>query len=144
MARANSKARQIRRGSSGARILVVDDAEGIRTYLANLLELKGYQVDTAEDGRSALSLLAAGAAPDVVLLDVMMPGIDGIETLRQIREQHGRLPVVMLSVVGRASTIVEAMQRPAPRPILRRPTVALADYIEVNGLKVRVRRRGKK
>ncbi len=94
----------------GLRVLVVDDAEGIRTYLANLLELSGYDVDTAEDGRRALALLDGGAAPDVVILDVMMPGIDGIETLSRIRERHGAIPVVMLSVVGKASTIVEAMQ----------------------------------
>ena len=95
---------------AGSRILVVDDAESIRTYLANFLQLKGYDVDTAEDGRSALALLEGGAAPDVVLLDIMMPGIDGIETLAQIRERHADLPVVMLSVVGRAATIVRAMQ----------------------------------
>ena len=89
---------------------MVDDAEGIRTYLANLLELRGFQVDTAEDGRRALALLEAGANPDVVLLDVMMPGMDGLETLRRMRERWPRLPIVMLSVVGRASTIVEAMQ----------------------------------
>jgi DNA-binding NtrC family response regulator len=94
----------------GLRVLVVDDAEGIRTYLANLLELSGYDVDTAEDGRCALALLDGGAAPDVIILDVMMPGIDGIETLSRIRERHGAIPVVMLSVVGKASTIVEAMQ----------------------------------
>ncbi|MBW2273415.1 MAG: sigma-54-dependent Fis family transcriptional regulator [Deltaproteobacteria bacterium] len=97
-------------GASGPRILVVDDAEGIRTYLASLLELRGYEVDTAEDGRSALALLEGGAAPDAVLLDIVMPGIDGIETLRRIREFDADLPVVMLSVVGRASAIVEAMQ----------------------------------
>jgi two-component system response regulator AtoC len=91
-------------------VLVVDDAEGIRTYLANLLELSGYNVDTVEDGRRALALLDGGAAPDVVILDVMMPGIDGIETLRRIRDRHGGVPVIMLSVVGKASTIVEAMQ----------------------------------
>jgi two-component system response regulator AtoC len=91
-------------------LLVVDDAEGIRTYLANLLELRGYQVDTAQDGRSALALLEAGAAPDVVILDVMMPGIDGLETLRRIRELEPDLPVVMLSVIGQTSTIVSAMQ----------------------------------
>jgi two-component system response regulator AtoC len=99
-----------RAASAGSRILVVDDAESIRTYLANFLQLKGYDVDTAEDGRSALALLEGGAAPDVVLLDIMMPGIDGIETLTKIREQHAELPVVMLSVVGRAATIVRAMQ----------------------------------
>ncbi len=94
----------------GFRILVVDDAEGIRTYLANLLELAGYDVDTAEDGRSALALIEGGSAPDAILLDVMMPGIDGIEVLRRIRELEEDVPVIMLSVVGKASTIVDAMQ----------------------------------
>ena len=97
-------------GGRGFRILVVDDAEGIRTYLANLLELKGYDVDTAEDGRRALALLEGGANPDVVILDVMMPGMDGLETLKRIREFEEEIPVVMLSVVGTASTIVEAMR----------------------------------
>jgi len=109
------------------RVLVVDDAEGIRSYLANLLELEGYEVDTAEDGRSALALLEGGAAPDAILLDVMLPGIDGIETLRRIRALDERVPVVMLSVVGKASTIVEAMQlgaadylnKPFEEPLLR-------------------------
>ena len=85
---------------SRRRILIVDDAEGIRTYLAHLLEAKGYEVDTAEDGRSALALLEGGAAPDAILLDIMMPGIDGIETLRRIRAFNLELPVVMLSVIG--------------------------------------------
>jgi two-component system response regulator AtoC len=115
---AKGKARKGRKRSTaarkergrGTRILVVDDAEGVRSYLANLLELKGYEVDTAEDGRRALALLEGGAAPDVVILDVMMPGIDGLETLRRIRRFQADLPVVMLSVVGKASTIVEAMQ----------------------------------
>ena len=99
-----------RKRENRQRILVVDDAEGIRTFLANLLELKGYDVDTAEDGRRALALIEGGAAPDVVILDVMMPGIDGVETLRRIRDFDAEVPVVMLSVVGKASTIVEAMQ----------------------------------
>lgn len=107
-----NRARGASQGQSHGRfrVLVVDDAEGIRTYLANLLELKGYDVDTAEDGRHALALLEGGAAPDVIILDVMMPGLDGIETLRRICEMDGMVPVIMLSVVGKASTIVEAMQ----------------------------------
>ena len=92
------------------RVLVVDDAEGIRGYVANLLELHGFAVDTAEDGRSALALLEGGVDPDVILLDVMMPGIDGLETLRRMRELDDNLPIVMLSVVGKAATIVEAMR----------------------------------
>ena len=102
-----------RKGAAPARrsrVLVVDDAEGIRTFLANLLELKGYDVDTAEDGRRALALLEGGAAPDVVILDVMMPGFDGLETLHRMHEIDPQLPVIMLSVVGKASTIVEAMR----------------------------------
>ena len=95
------------------RALVVDDAEGIRSYVANLLELRGYEVDTAEDGRRALALLEGGADPDVVILDVMMPAPDGLATLERIRERWPDLPVVMLSVVGKASTIVDAMQRGA-------------------------------
>ncbi len=89
---------------------MVDDAESIRSYVANLLELRGYRVDTADSGRRALELLEGGAAPDAILLDVMMPGIDGLETLRLIRERYPRIPVVMLSVVARATTIVEAMR----------------------------------
>jgi two-component system response regulator AtoC len=94
----------------GLRVLVIDDAESVRTYLANLLELRGYEVDTAEDGRSALALLEGGADPDLVLLDMMMPGWDGLETLRRLREFDENVPVVVLSVVGKATTIVEAMR----------------------------------
>ncbi len=97
-------------GEPHFRVLVVDDAEGIRTYLANLLEVKGFDVDTAEDGRRALALLEGGAAPDVIVLDVMMPGLDGLETLARIREFDAEVPVIMLSVVGKASAIVKAMK----------------------------------
>ncbi|MEE2665170.1 MAG: sigma-54 dependent transcriptional regulator [Myxococcota bacterium] len=92
------------------RVLIVDDAESIRAYLADLLVLKGFEVDTAEDGRKGLQLLQSGAAPDVVLLDVLMPGSDGLDALKQMREFDAEVPIVMLSVVGTASTIVQAMQ----------------------------------
>ncbi|MEZ4333566.1 MAG: sigma-54 dependent transcriptional regulator [Myxococcota bacterium] len=92
------------------RVLVVDDADGMRAYLASILETRGFEVDTCEDGRRAVALLESGADPDLVLLDVMMPGDDGLATLAVIRARWPELPVVMMSVIGRASTIVEAMQ----------------------------------
>ena len=92
------------------RALVVDDAEGMRAYLAALFESRGFVVDTCDDGGRALSLLENGADPDVILLDVMMPGTDGLAALARIRTAWPEVPVLMVSVVGKASTIVQAMQ----------------------------------
>jgi DNA-binding NtrC family response regulator len=127
-------------GSRALRILVVDDNEGIRSYLASLLEIKGYQVDTAGDGRSALHLLDSGASPDVIILDIMMPGIDGLETLRRMREMGDETPLIMLSVVGKASSIVEAMNLGA-MDYLNKPfeeeelEATLESVLEKHGLK---------
>jgi len=92
------------------RILIVDDNESVRSYLAELLEKDGWNVDTADSGRHALELLRSGASPDVVLLDLGMQGLDGKQTLTRIRKRHPDVPVVMMSVVGAASTIVEVMR----------------------------------
>jgi DNA-binding NtrC family response regulator len=92
------------------RVLIVDDAEGMRAYLASLFEARGFDVDTCDDGGRALTLLDSGADPNVVLLDVMMSGKDGISTLSEVREKWPELPVLMVSVVGKATTIVTAMQ----------------------------------
>jgi two-component system response regulator AtoC len=100
-----------KRGAHAARrILVVDDSEAIRGQVAALLEERGFAVDTAADGRRAVALLESGAAPDLMILDVMMPGLDGLEVLRRLQQSHPALPVVMLSVTGRARTIVDAMR----------------------------------
>ncbi len=92
------------------RALIVDDAEGMRAYLATLFEKRGFEVDTCDDGARALALLENGADPDLVLLDVMMPGTDGLAALARIRESWPEVPVLMVSVVGKAGTIVQAMQ----------------------------------
>ncbi len=92
------------------RVLIVDDADGMRSYLASAFEARGFEVDTCDSGRRALSLLESGADPDIVLMDVMMPGEDGLATLVVVRERWPALPVLMMSVIGRASTIVQAMQ----------------------------------
>ena len=102
---------------SGERVLVIDDSEGIRSYVASFLELQGFEVDTAEDGRRALALLESGLAPDAIILDVMMTGLGGLETLRCIREREPEVPVIMLSVIGKACTIVDAMKLGADRRV---------------------------
>ncbi|MFZ2306939.1 MAG: ATP-binding protein [Rhodoferax sp.] len=91
-------ARKPRTGYVGTRrqILVVDNEEADRELLVSLLEPLGFVLRTAASGHDCLDLLAAGYAPDVVLLDLAMPGIDGWETLRRIRAQEGPQPQVAI------------------------------------------------
>ncbi len=88
-----------RRGYLGARrrILVVDNEEADRELLVHLLEPLGFELRTAASGHDALDLVAAGLAPDAIFMDLAMPGIDGWETIRRVRQlgQHGtRIAVV--------------------------------------------------
>jgi CheY-like chemotaxis protein len=78
-------------------ILVVDDSPDMRRYLRILLELDRYQVETAGDGHEALRRLDEGCSPALVLLDLQMPGLNGIRTLRRIRKQHPDLKVIICS-----------------------------------------------
>ena len=78
------------------RLLVVDDDPSVREALALLLDLNGFDVDVACDGREAIRRMAL-ASPDAVILDVLMPGIDGIEVCRRIRAVGDRTPVLMLT-----------------------------------------------
>ena len=79
------------------RILVVDDERAVRESLRRALELEGYDIDLAEDGSDALELLESGAQPDALILDVLMPGIDGLEVCRRLRLEGNQLPVLMLT-----------------------------------------------
>src|SRR5919204_306401 len=78
-------------------ILVVDDERAVRESLRRALELEGYDIELAGDGQEALSLLAADAQPDAVILDLLMPGVDGLEVCRRLRRNGSRLPVLMLT-----------------------------------------------
>jgi two-component system OmpR family response regulator len=79
-----------------ARLLVVDDEPNIRELLAASLRFAGFEVATAADGRQALQL-AETVQPDLVVLDVMMPGIDGFEVMRRMRERQQPVPVLFLT-----------------------------------------------
>jgi two-component system response regulator MprA len=78
------------------RVLVVDDEPAVRTSLERALKLEGYEVELAEDGADALHRLAL-AAPDAIVLDVLMPGVDGLEVCRRLRAADDRTPVLMLT-----------------------------------------------
>jgi two-component system response regulator MprA len=81
------------------KILVVDDERAVRESLRRALELEGYEIELAADGREALSLLTeeADPQPDAVILDVLMPAVDGLEVCRRLRRSGNRVPVLMLT-----------------------------------------------
>ena len=95
-----------------ARILVVDDEKLIRWSVSERLQRDGYQVISAESGEQALELIAA-TPPDVMLLDVKLPGIDGVQTLRQALALHPELAVLMMSAHSTVDVAVEAMKHGA-------------------------------
>ena len=79
------------------RILVVDDERAVRESLRRALELEGYEIELAGDGNEALYRLESSEEPDAMILDVLMPGVDGLEVCRRIRSTGSKLPVLMLT-----------------------------------------------
>jgi len=82
--------------AEGARVLVVDDDPQLREALTRALELDGYAVDTASNGVKALEAIS-GQRPDVMVLDVMMPYVGGLDVCRTLRERKDRLPILVLT-----------------------------------------------
>ena len=95
-----------------SRILVVDDEVAIRESLRMTLEYEGYECILASTGQEALSLVER-ETPDLVLLDVKMPGMDGIDVLERLRAMNEALPVIVVSGHGTISTAVEATKKGA-------------------------------
>jgi len=79
------------------KILVVDDERAVRESLRRALELEGYEIELAGDGSEALYRLESNEEPDAMILDVLMPGVDGLEVCRRIRGSGSKLPVLMLT-----------------------------------------------
>ena len=91
------------------KLLVVDDERAVRESLRRALELEGYEIELAEDGLQALERLAREDQPDAVILDVLMPGIDGLEVCRTLRGRGSRLPVLMLTARTQVDDRVEGL-----------------------------------
>jgi two-component system response regulator MprA len=104
------------------KILVVDDERAVRESLRRALELEGYTVDLAEDGEEALERLGGSeeAEADAVILDVLMPGIDGLEVCRRLRADGNAVPVLMLTARAEVDSRVAGLDAGAddylPKP----------------------------
>jgi len=105
--------------NTSASLAIVDDDKPFADYLQTLLKSRGYDTTTYDSGDALLAGLRDGALPDVVLLDVSMPGLDGLDTLRQIRLAHPAAQVVMVSGGRATEKIVEAVRLGAADYVLK-------------------------
>lgn len=120
------------------KILVIDDEKSIRRSLREILEFEKYQVDEAEDGQIGLSKITSEQY-DVVLCDVKMPKLDGLELLQKLANENNEVPLVMMSGHGNIETAVEAVKKGAydflTKPIdLNRLLVTLRNALDKNHL----------
>jgi two-component system nitrogen regulation response regulator NtrX len=124
-------------------ILVVDDEAGVRGSLSGILSDEGYEVEAVESGEQCLAAVAARRF-DLVLLDVWLPGADGLETLEHLRERDAELPVVMISGHGTIETAVRAVRLGArdfvEKPLsLEKTLLAVRNALKQRRLEVEVR-----
>jgi len=96
--------------SEAANILLVDDEPGMLRYIRTLLEVDNHKVQTASTGEEAVERVQKGLQPDLVLLDMLMPGIDGLQTLEKLRQLKPGLKVVILSCATDTRKVVQAMR----------------------------------
>ena len=102
------------------RVLVVDDDPGMLRYLGTLLEVDSYAVEAVRNGHEAITRMEHSPCPDLVLLDLLMPQMDGLETLACLRRMQPKLPVIMLTCEDSARRAVQAMRLGA-RDYLTKP-----------------------
>ena len=92
------------------KILVVDDEPSIRKYLQTLLEVDGFDVETVGSGKEVLAKISDGERPDLIILDVLMPEMNGIDTLKELLQLDRSLNIIMLSCSNEVGTVVEAIR----------------------------------
>lgn len=94
------------------RILIVDDEDNIRRMLATAFSLQGHETYCASNGQEALQLFT-NVPPDVVLMDIRMPEMNGIEALKVMRTQQPRTPIILMTAYAEVETAVEALRNGA-------------------------------
>ena len=129
-------------------VLIVDDDPAQRRLLQGAVERQGFATRTAEDGAQAIAQ-AMDPAVDVVLLDLIMPGVSGMEALGAIRAKREDLPVVVLTASGGIDTVVKAMQAGATDFFVKpaspeRVMVSIRNALKVGELSGEVKRLKKK
>ncbi len=104
------------------RVLVIDDQPGFRAFLQRILEVDGYRVDVAADGDAGLAALVTDAQPCVVLVDLMMPRVNGLAFIAQVRDRYGcnRFPVIVISALFGAED-AEPPDLPGVRGVIGKP-----------------------
>jgi len=100
------------------RVLIVDDAEDFADYTRKRLKLRGIQAIVAGSGEAALAILETESV-DVAVLDVLMPGMDGVELLAEIKKRYAHLPVIMLTGHGTVETAREGLEKGAREYLLK-------------------------
>ncbi|MEW6112624.1 MAG: response regulator [Thermodesulfobacteriota bacterium] len=93
----------------GLKVLLVDDEEEFVSTLAERLRMRGIETGTAGDGEQALKSISEDP-PQLVVLDVMMPGLSGLEVLRRVRSEHPHIPVILLTGIGGTREGIEGMR----------------------------------
>jgi DNA-binding response OmpR family regulator len=114
-------------------VLVVDDEDSLREFAAKLIEKRGYQVLKAASGNDALAVLRSGVGVDLVVLDVMMPGLDGLQTLEQIRNLRPGVFVILLTARSGDSEVLGGYKQGADyyitKPLKPAELLNIIDYL---------------
>ena len=114
-------------------VLVVDDEDSLREFAAKLIEKRGYKVLTAANGNDALAVLKSGVGVDLVVLDVMMPGLDGLQTLAEIRNLQPGVFVILLTARSEDSEVLGGYKQGADyyitKPLRPAELLNIVDYL---------------